>query len=189
NFDIKRKHTSGNLLFLARIEKEKGIYIALDTFRILLRQYPKLLLTIAGDGSELLKAKEYVQKNEIPNIIFTGRISGDALQNAFKNNSFYLFPTYYGEGMPTSTLEAMAFGQIIISRPVGGIKDFFEYEKMGFILDSMKPIDFAEKISDLIKNEDEIIKISNYNYHYARNNFMASIVAQKIEHSIKKIII
>jgi glycosyltransferase involved in cell wall biosynthesis len=36
----------------------------------------------------------------------------------------FFFP-FYGEGMPISVLEAMAFSMPVITRNVGGIKDFF----------------------------------------------------------------
>ncbi|MEO7835783.1 MAG: hypothetical protein ABIR50_10715, partial [Ginsengibacter sp.] len=62
-FDLEKKLVSFsdkiNLLFLSRILKEKGIYIAVDSFHEFLRKFPnqKASLTIAGDGPELSKVK------------------------------------------------------------------------------------------------------------------------------------
>lgn len=47
----------------------------------------------------------------------------------------FFFP-FYGEGMPISVLEAMAFSMPVITRNVGGIKDFFINGEMGFCTDS-----------------------------------------------------
>lgn len=48
--------------------------------------------------------------------------------------------------MPSSVLEAMAFGLPVITRPVGGLKDFFENVKMGFITESKTLGGFAPRI-------------------------------------------
>src|SRR5215469_1223152 len=64
--DLESKYISFNekrkFLFLSRIEKEKGVYIAIDTFSKFLSRYPgkKSCLTIAGDGPELVAVKKYV---------------------------------------------------------------------------------------------------------------------------------
>lgn len=189
DFEFKHKPINPNILFLARIEKAKGIYIVIDSFVYLKNKYPKLKLTISGDGSELINAKQYVIEKGVMDINFTGRISGESLKKVFKNNGIYFLPTIHGEGMPTSILEAMAFGQAIVTRPVGGIKDFFENKKMGFMLDSINHQDYIEKLSYLIENQDKLNDIGNYNYQYSKNNFMASQVAKNIENSIKEILI
>jgi glycosyltransferase involved in cell wall biosynthesis len=85
------------------------------------------------------------------------------------------------EGMPTSVLEAMAFGLPVISRPVGGIKDFFQNEKMGYLLESKDPAYYYEAIIKLLENKDLCKEIGLYNYSFAKENFMASIIAKNIE--------
>ena len=85
---------------------------------------------ISGTGSEL--TKEYVNTKGYHFVEFTGQISGSRLIKTFSESCYYILPTTHGEGMPTSLIEAMAFGNIIISRPVGGIKDFLK-KKMGAI--------------------------------------------------------
>lgn len=88
--------------------------------------------------------------------------------------------------MPTSVLEAMAFGLPIITRPVGGLSDFFENEKMGYLVQSLNPNDFAEKIIYLFDNQDSIEEIGEYNYIYAKKHFYASNVALKMESIFNK---
>lgn len=70
----------------------------------------------------------------------------------FISHDIYCFPTY-GEGMPVSLLEAMAFGFPVVTRPVGGIKDFFENGKHGFLTNSKDPEIFAELIEKFLKND------------------------------------
>ncbi len=176
-----------NILFLSRIEKTKGIFIAIDSYNILKRQYHNLRLTIAGDGNDLENAKEYVKKNNIRDVIFTGRLDGKAVAEAYINADIYSFPSYYGEGMPTSVLEAMAFGLPVFTRNVGGLVDFFENGKMGYISDSLDASDFAKAMVPYIEDAELTRKVSIYNAEYAKSHFMASHVAKNIEQYCKQI--
>lgn len=174
-----------NILFLSRIEKAKGIYEAIRAYEILKKRFPQLSMSVVGDGSELHAVKEYVARNKIDDIHFTGSLSGQALINEFVKGNLYLFPSY-GEGMPTSVLEAMAFGLPVFTRRVGGLNDFFENGKMGYITDSLNPSDFANAMIPYIENPELTQRVAYYNAQYAHIHFMASSVARQIETTIKK---
>ena len=105
-----------------------------------------------------------------------------------KEADLYLFPTFHAEGMPTSVLEAMAFGLPVITRPVGGLQDFFVDGKMGRLIDSLDPNDFASVIMDYIQSPIDVKRISLFNHEYALEHFMASIVAKKLENELSKYI-
>jgi glycosyltransferase involved in cell wall biosynthesis len=127
------------ILFLARVEKAKGIYEAVDAFRIVQAKHSSVCLTIAGDGSELKSVKEYVRAQNIEGITFLGWVRGPSKLEAFAKADVYLFPTHHGEGMPNSVLEAMACGLPVVTRPVGGVRDFFENGRMGFLTEGKEP--------------------------------------------------
>lgn len=187
-FDIQvRKGKVKNILFLSRVEKEKGIYEAIEAFRLLQKDHPDLTLTVVGQGTELEAAQQYVILNNIDHLSFTGRLQGDDLVSAFKSADLYCFPSY-SEGMPTSVLEAMAFGLPVVTRNVGGLTDFYEQGAMGFITDSYSPTVFAQAIAELIQDSATTQKISFYNHKYAASHFMASKVAVRFEEDLKQII-
>ena len=195
DFDIKEKikaiekNGKVNILFLSRIEREKGIFETIDAFEILLDKGYNINLGIAGDGSALNDVKEYAKKKKIPEnrLTFLGYISGGDKIKAFKEHDVYCFPTY-GEGMPNSVLEAMAFGMAVITRPVGGLKDFFKNGKMGFLANSKTPEDISDLLERLICNKKLLSDIGRYNYNYAKDNFMASIVAERLTNTYKSIL-
>lgn len=174
------------ILFLARVEKEKGIFTTIDAFDILMRGYPTMNLRIVGDGSVLEEVKKYVKAKKLSNIHFTGTLTGNELKMEFLNADLYILPTHE-EGMPTSVLEAMAFGLPVITRPVGGLLDFFENDKMGYMIETLNPRDYAEKIEILIKDINKTNSISSYNMQYAKGHFMASIIAPRLETIISQI--
>jgi len=176
-----RNNNSFMLLFLARVEVAKGIYEVIESYRKVKVEYPFLNLVIAGDGSELENVKKYVKKENISDVRFLGYVRGQYKARAFQNSAIYVLPSYHGEGMPNSLLEAMAFGLPVVTRPVGGIKDFFVNGKMGFVTESKKPEVFAILIEKLIKDTKLRHKIAVYNFNYARQRFAASEVVKRLE--------
>lgn len=182
-FDINTKnYSTKNILFLARVEKAKGIYTALDAIKILQKKDKNIKLRIAGIGGELENAKQYAIDNNIA-ADFLGNISGDTLINEFKTANVYILPTH-GEGMPTSVLEAMAFGLPVISRPVGGLCDFFENGKMGKLIESLDPQEYADEIDKYLNNPIFAKESSIYNHKYAKKHFLASSVAKAVENAL-----
>lgn len=179
--DKKPKTREHRILFLARIVREKGVFIALKAFQKVNLKFPDIIFSIVGDGEDLSEIRKIIVEEEIKNVEITGALYNSELISAFKNSSIYLFPSYYGEGMPTSVLEAMAFGLPIITRPVGGLVDFFENEKMGYLIDSLNSDDFAGKIIYFLNTPEKIKEIGDYNHRYAKQHFMASEVAKKME--------
>ena len=170
-----------NILFLARTEIRKGIYEAIDAFAIIHNEYPKVTMTIAGDGFELDKAKEYVFHLGLQEYVaFTGFIRGNQKAEVYQKAGVYVFPSY-SEGMPNSVLEAMAFGLPIISTPVGGLNDFFEDGTHGYFIRNNNAKEIASLIDKLIQDKEKYKAISVRNLNYSRSRFTTSIVVKRLE--------
>ncbi len=180
NIKINKNNDSLYLLFLARVEKAKGIFEVIDIYEYLKHKYPNIHLIIAGDGGSLQEIKSIVENRNIQDFEFTGYVTGEAKARTFAKSDVYIFPSY-GEGMPNSVLEAMAFGLPVITRPVGGLRDFFEDGKMGFLTESKDPKVFAQLTEKLILDPDLCRQMGKYNAQFARKHFLASVVAKRLE--------
>jgi glycosyltransferase involved in cell wall biosynthesis len=185
--EIEKKEIQNikTILFLGRVERDKGIFTTIDAFDILSKKYKDIKLRVVGYGKMLEQAKYYSIKMGLNNITFTGPLYGDDLIKEYLMADLYILPTTHGEGMPTSILEAMAFGLPVITRPVGGLKDFFENNKMGYLIESLEPEDYAQHIESLINDINLAKRMSEYNKKYAKEHFLASKVAQKLELILK----
>lgn len=186
SLDERKNRKPKNILFLSRIEEEKGIMIAIKAFEILIREYPNIQLFIAGTGTRLEYAKKYILNNKIENLHFLGFVTGKDKIELLKKSDIFLFPTY-SEGLPISILEAMSFGLPVITRPVGGIKDFFKNEEMGYLIKSKDPRDFADAIELLIKSK-HLYSINVNNFNFARQTFQPRQIAEKLNNIMKEII-
>jgi len=193
---LEKWSTSQNIstfkvLFLARLARSKGVFETVQAIKILLDQGMPVQLTVAGDGELRMKIEEFARSLSLSPMLvkFTGDIRGQDKVMAFYQHHIYCFPTYYGEGLPTSVLEAMASGMPVITRPVGGLKDFFKDGEMGFFVDQNSPEEIAANLKRLILNPSHLAEIGRKNALFASNHFMASVVAEKLNNIYGEIII
>jgi len=168
------------LLYLARLERNKGVFETIDAVRILRERQIHVDLSIAGDGSARLQVEEYVQgiKSLRGGVNFLGYIRGQSKANAFANHDIYCLPTY-GEGMPTSVLEALAFGMPVITCSVGGLADIFHDGSMGTFVPPRDPEAIADTIEKYNLDREELAHIARYNFQYAKK-FLAPNVADSL---------
>ncbi len=169
------------ILFLARVERNKGVYETIDSFQRLRVKHPNIVLNIAGTGGELEKAKQYVAQKGIEKINFTGWISGQPKAKLLHQSDIYVLASYHGEGMPNSLLEAMASGLSVVTTDVGGIKDFFEPGKMGRYVKAQNTDDLERKLDELLSSPEHMAEIAKYNTTYAREHFAPVRVAKRFE--------
>ena len=177
-----RKVKTIRILFLARLEREKGIFETIDAFSLLLKKGLPVTLSIAGDGAILSELKNYITAKGFAEdqLQFLGYVRGDDKIHAYVKNDIYCFPTYYGEGLPNSVLEAMAFGLPVITRSVAGLADLFIDGEMGFLCQGKTPKEIANNIEKLITNRSLMVKMSEYNHVFAKEHFMAPVVAKNL---------
>ncbi|MDX2245490.1 MAG: glycosyltransferase family 4 protein [Bacteroidia bacterium] len=173
--------TEINLLFLARLERNKGIFEILESYKTLKPRYPHLTLSIAGTGGAYKEVESYIQSHKLRDIKMLGFVQDSSKKQAFHHADIYLFPSTHGEGMPNSLLEAMGCGLPVITTPNAGIKDFFEEGKMGLILEEVTASLLTRKIEQLLEDQSLRSKISTHNFQYAAGRFYASVVARRLE--------
>lgn len=174
-----KSYGNKRILFMARIEKDKGIYETMETAHALAGE--GVHLVVAGAGPELDDARAHAAEHGYTNVEFTGYLFDGDKKAALREADLFMFPTFYGEGMPNCILEAMAFGLPVITRPVGGLKDFFEDGRMGHLTESRDARDYAKLVSDLANDPDRMKAIGQFNYNYAADRFWASRVAERLE--------
>ena len=169
-----------NLLFLSRVEREKGVFEALDTYGMVKQSRDDITLTVAGSGAALSDAREYASQHGLENVTFVGHVTGHDKYQLFQQSDAFLFPSY-GEGLPLAVLEAMAFGLPVVTTAVGGLNDFFMDGTMGYSVPTADPKAFAGFVMRLIDDPELCSRISDFNRQYARTHFTAPDVAAGIE--------
>jgi len=192
NFSLKEKFeksktdtSSKKILFLSRIIKEKGIFELVNAFENLNKRIENLELIIAGDGEAFDQLKALVKNKR--NIKLTGHVEGEEKITLLKESDIYILPSYT-EGLPISVLEAMLFGLPVITTKVGGLKKFFNDDKMGYFIEPKSTTDIENKIELMLSNSDKLKEISKFNYKYAQKNLTNDVIANSISIHLKELI-
>jgi glycosyltransferase involved in cell wall biosynthesis len=169
------------VLFTSRLFRAKGIMTAIEALGIVQRSHPQFELLVAGDGELVDEARALVERLQIKNVTFLGVVSGARKYAVFRDAHLLCFPTEHGEGFPNVIVEAMAFGLPVITRPVGGIPDFFQNGVHGYLTESTAPEDFAQLIIRIAEDQERYRLMAHANHQYARTHFLASEAARRLE--------
>ena len=99
------------LLFLGRIETEKGIYDLLAAFETLSQEYPDATLEFAGDGSQAQELADAVKRSAAP-VRYLGRLSADEVHAKLAQIDLLICPTrsQFNEGLAFVVIEAAVHG-------------------------------------------------------------------------------
>ena len=186
--NLRLKTPKKKILFASRLMQSKGIVTTMKAFQIIQEKGYEVELIIAGDGEFYEQAMLLAKKLEIENVYFLGSVSIDKVYEQMRTSHILCFPTEHDEGFPNTIVEAMAFGLPVLTRPMGGIADFFIAKTNGYITESTSPIDFANFMIKTIDNQENYRKMSKHNYDYAQNNFLASRSARRMEDIYKSLI-
>ena len=171
-----------NIVYLARFVPGKGCMEALQTIDLLRAEFPDIRLYMAGDGELTKELQAYVVDRDLGGqVTFTGWLDGQEKACLLRSCGIMLYPTDYGEGMPLCLLEGMGMGLAVITRPVAGIADIMEDGVTGFLVSTLEPADFAEKVSSLLTDRPMWKKISAYNRSQAIKKFEIRSVVKRIE--------
>ena len=95
-----------------------------------------------------------------------------------------MLPTSHNEGLPTTILEALAFGLPVITTAVGGISDVVSNNRNGLIIDDLNnPIELKKHIEFFYLNPELTFKFKLRNLKLSKK-FSSSNVAKQITNII-----
>ena len=125
----------GPLVFLlmARLLREKGIVEYVEAARIVRRTAPAARFVLLGDvdpNPSALTRAEVTGWADEGIIEWQGHV--DEVRPWIANCSVYVLPSYYREGIPRSTQEAMAIGRAVITTDAIGCRETVEQGVNGF---------------------------------------------------------
>lgn len=118
-----RKPRSGpaQLLYLGRLEYEKGIHDAIAALPRIRRTHPGTTLTIAGEGTQLNWLVGQARKHKVLKATsFVGHMNHDELVNLLHTADAAVLPSHY-EPFGIVALEAAATGIPLVTSNVGGL--------------------------------------------------------------------
>ena len=153
------------ILFVGRHIERKGICYLIEAAKYLPRDQFEIRIVGVGDLTEQLHVIANEVKQSSPDsaeIIFTGKLSPEALANEYKTANVFTLPAIVDskgdtEGLGVVLIEAMELGLPIVASNVGGIPDVVIDGVSGILVPEKDPKALADAYKRLAA-EPELVK-------------------------------
>lgn len=179
--DARLKNPAWRLVLASRLMRTKGIGTTIEALKIIQQSHPEFELIVAGSGDYAEEALALTRRLDVRHVSFVGAVPGAEIYVLLRSAHIMCFPTEHDEGFPNAIVEAMAFGLPVVTRPVGGIPDFFQSGVHGYLTESTAPEDFARLILKVAQDQKRYRAMASANHHYARTHFLASQAAARLD--------
>jgi glycosyltransferase involved in cell wall biosynthesis/peptidoglycan/xylan/chitin deacetylase (PgdA/CDA1 family) len=172
------------VLLPARIGESKGHRDLLEAARILIARKIDFTLCFAGAvdseslHQELLK---YVADMGLEQrVLFLGERNGEDIRDWYALSRVVVLPSH-SEGLGRVLLEAQAMKKPVVAYDRGGMREALSPNKTGFILETGDVKGLADKISFLLENENEGLRIGERGREFVCSKFSLSALIQRHE--------
>ncbi len=151
--------TSRNFLMISRIVSGKGINEFSQAAEIVHHTYPEARFILAGgdDGDDDINWSRIRSGIRRGYFTYVGEATRDEVTDLLRDSFCFVLPSYRGEGVPRSILEALAVGRPVISTDTAGCRDTVESGVNGFLIPPKDVEALARSMIYLINNPDEAI--------------------------------
>ena len=160
---------SDYLLFVGRLEREKGVVSLLKAFQKNLEKYPTEHLKIVGSGSFQSELENHVTTSNIQNVSFLGAKKPEELIELYACAKFTIVPSEILVSYGNVILESFAFNKTVIISDLLGIKNEVAKNKSGLIFPHGNVLKLAESIERLLTDADLKKELEENAAKYVRN--------------------
>jgi len=169
------------ILYLGRIEQQKGLDIAFQAFARLLGTHANAFFVVAGpeEDNYLSPLRNLAHSLGISHrVLFTGFLDSRARMEALRDADVFLL-TSYSENFGIAIIEAMLSGLPVIVSDQVGISDYIRDLQLGVVV-PLKPDLIAEKLELVIGSEEYYKDIAKKASSWVRDTFDPQKIAVKI---------
>lgn len=165
----------------ARLLKEKGICEFVEAARILKARNIKADMRLIGSpdfGNPSSVTEEELARWKAEGVVNLLGFRTDIAAQYAKSNIVCL-PSYYGEGLPKSLIEAAACGRAVVTTDMPGCRDAITPDETGILIEPRNAVALADAIQYLIENPTVRMKIGEAGRKLAENAFTIESVVEQ----------
>jgi glycosyltransferase involved in cell wall biosynthesis len=137
------------LLYVGRLEDDKGTGIALEAAAHVIREHPGVSLDLIGRGQPDYVARlagAIAESGVGDRVRLLGFVPRDDLLRRYAEYDVLLFTTPRREGLPMAVLEAMSQGLAVIASDIGGPRDLIAPGQTGLLVPPGDPAALAQAV-------------------------------------------
>jgi glycosyltransferase involved in cell wall biosynthesis len=166
-------------LMITRLIREKGVFEYASAGRQTRNEFPTVRFRLVGPfdpNPSGISAAEIEQWNDT--IEYLGKL--DDVRAVIRDCSVYVLPSYYGEGIPRTILEAMSMGRAIITTDMPGCRETTIDGENGFLIPPKDPQALANAMRRFIEQPQLITAMGNISREMAEKKFDVHAVNRKM---------
>ncbi|MDX1957641.1 MAG: glycosyltransferase [Leptospiraceae bacterium] len=174
--EVKQAPDNPKILHVGRISYEKNCDVVINSFELILKEFPDATLTIIGDGPALPSLKlQAEQKGMKEKVIFTGFVDNSKLHEVYpKYDLFMTASTMETQGLVI--LEAIACGLPAIGVKSFAIPELVQEGKNGFNAEPFQPEEMSKLAIKVLKDKELYSSFSKNSLEIALTHEMSKCV-------------
>jgi glycosyltransferase involved in cell wall biosynthesis len=151
-----------SLLYLGRLERVKGVHVAIDVLRLLRDEHGRTgarLTIVGGPGPEDTSyPRELEQQVEslglTDQVTFAGKLQPAEISEMLPRHRVMLSTSLWEEPGPATPIEAMGHGVPVVTTDAGGIPEYVRDGVEGFVVPRDGPERMAAAVARLLEDPD-----------------------------------
>ncbi len=179
---------SASLLYVGRLEKIKGVQVALKALAQVHKERSDTTLTIAGEGAYRGELEALTKQLNLENKVhFVGHKTRDELYELYKDATVLLVPSLWPEPFGKVGVEAMSVGRPVIASNVGGVGEWLKDGEVGYLVEPNNPEVLVIKILTIL-GDPELLGCMSQEAHTQAEQFSIERYVDQIEKLFMKLL-
>ena len=145
-----------SLLFIGRLDAEKGVTYLLDAMPRILADVPGTTLTVVGDGSRASELRQQARDLGLGEAVtFHPWVPHEEVKAFYARATLNVLPSIWCDNSPIICYECMVAGLPIVGSRMGGIPDLVVDGESGYLVNARDPQDIADKVVRLLRAPED----------------------------------
>lgn len=174
------------ILYFGTLIRKKGVLELARTFNIVNEKNPKAKLVLLGkDSIDIFQKKSTfsIFQNKLSPmaremVTRVENVPYEEVKGFIAEANVVVLPSF-AEAFPMTWLEAMAMEKALVTSDIGWAKELMVDEKTGFTVDPKNHLKFAERIIQILKNEELAFRFGVSARKRIKNHFSQDKIGQK----------
>ena len=185
-FSEQETPKENRFMFLARITASKGIKEYISAAKIVKAKYPSVVFDVVGPlDLSVESGLGNLLEDAVSQSIVNYHGPTDNVPSKLKECRFFVYPSYYPEGVPRCAIQAIATGRPIITCNTAGCKETAIDGVNGFIVPPKDEQALAEKMIWMIENPDKVDIMAKASRRLAEEKFDVNKINEQLIERLK----